>query len=81
MVLCGGMAMEAGQAPPLRRFPKGEAGSECALTTEYPSLVLLLTGLETKFQFIVLLFPIVPCGGAKAESTQPIGNVTHSGRI
>ena len=59
MVLCGGMAMAAGQAPPLRRFPKGEAGSECALTTEYPSYELLLTGLETKFLFIVLLCPFV----------------------
>ena len=59
MVLCGGMAMAAGQAP-LRRFPKGEAGSECALTTEYPSYELLLTGLETNFPFIVLLRPFVP---------------------
>ena len=60
MVLCGGMAMALGQAP-LRRFPKGEAAqaSECAHTTEYPSLEGLVTGLETNFPFIVLFCPLV----------------------
>ena len=79
MVLCGGMAMAVGQAL-LHRFPKGEAGSECALTTEYPSLELLLTGLETNFSLFYFV-PLSISGGAKAKFTQPIGNVTHSGRI
>ena len=46
--------MAVGQAP-LRRFPKGEAGSECAHTPEYPSLEGLVTGLDIEFPFIVLL--------------------------
>ena len=61
MVLCGGMAMDGGGPSSILcvDFPKVRQASECARTTEYPSLEGLVTGLEINFPFIVLFCPLV----------------------